>query len=58
VMQFDEFFNHPNWVEGEYKAFSEFCAAHEVAVNFLGFTHSDEQVAVKVLQRVAPKASL
>ena len=58
VMQFDEFFNHPNWVEGEYKAFSEFCAAHEVVVNFLGFTHSDEQVAMKVLQRVAPKASL
>lgn len=52
VMQFDEFFNHPNWVEGEFKAFSEFCAAHEVVVNYLGFTRNDAQVAMKVLARI------
>jgi len=38
VIQFDEFFNYPGWQDGEYKAFSEFCALRNVEVRYLGFT--------------------
>lgn len=49
VVQFDEFFNYPNWREGEYKAFSEFCALRNTEICYLGFT-SSEQVALKVIK--------
>jgi hypothetical protein len=53
VIQFDEFFNYPGWLEGEYKAFSEFCAIRNAEVFYLGFTRSDQQVALKVV-KIAP----
>lgn len=48
VIQFDEFFNYPGWMQGEYKAFMEFCAARNAQVEYLGYTANDEQVAVRI----------
>ena len=50
VIQFDEFFNYPGWQQGEYRAFAEFCAARQLQVRYIGYTHANSpaQVAVKV----------
>jgi Macrocin-O-methyltransferase (TylF) len=49
VVQFDEFFNYPNWHQGEYKAFAEFCDFCNAEIRYLGFT-SSEQVALKIIK--------
>ncbi len=54
VIQFDEFFNYPCWQEGEYKAFSEFCALRKADVHYLGYACHDEQIAVKILNIDSP----
>jgi Methyltransferase domain len=46
VIVFDEYFNHPTWKHGEYKAFQEFAAAHRVAYDYLAYARV--QVAVKI----------
>jgi hypothetical protein len=53
VLQFDEFLNYPGWQGGEYKAFQEFCLAHEVEFRYLGYVGLHGQVAVKILQKRA-----
>jgi predicted O-methyltransferase YrrM len=55
IIQFDEFFNYPGWHEGEgeYKAFSEFCALRHAEIRYLGFARWDEQVAVQIVT-IAP----
>ena len=57
VIQFDEFFNFPGWVEGEYKAFAEFCAATNLQAHYFGFTRSDEQAAARIIQPTAGSGS-
>jgi hypothetical protein len=55
VLQFDEFFNYPGWQEGEYKAFTEFVATHQVDFEYLGYVYNHEQVAVRI-KSVAKKS--
>jgi hypothetical protein len=35
VIVFNEYFNYPNWQRHEFKAFQEFCAAHDVRYEYL-----------------------
>jgi len=49
VIVFDEYFNHPNWENGEFKAFQEFIAASGLSYEYLGYTVSYTQVAVRIL---------
>lgn len=49
VIQFDEYFNYPGWRGGEHKAFTEFCLAHKVSVEYLGYVGNDEQLAVRIM---------
>jgi hypothetical protein len=48
VIQFDEFLNFPGWQHGEYKAFSEFCTAEHIDVEYLGYVKRDEPIALRV----------
>ena len=48
VIVFDEFFNYPNWQEGEYKAFMEFVRERKVQFEYLAFNRRGEQVAMKI----------
>jgi len=48
VIVFDEYFNHPEWEQGEHKAFHEFLAAAGVSFEFIGYNCQGEQVAVKL----------
>ena len=52
VIVFDEFFNHPNWEEGEFKAFQELIMKMSLQFEFLGYNCNSEQVAVKLGEKV------
>lgn len=49
VLVFDEFFNYPGWLEGEYKAFFEFVEATGLKFEYLGYNNLGTQLAVQVL---------
>ncbi|CUH94489.1 hypothetical protein P22_0555 [Propionispora sp. 2/2-37] len=48
IIVFDEFFNYPDWQNGEYKAFQEFINENQIKFEYIGYTYK-EQVAVKIL---------
>lgn len=48
VIVFDEYFNHPNWQDHEFKAFQEFVSARGCAYDYLAFTAQGGSVAVKI----------
>jgi hypothetical protein len=48
VIQFDEYFNHPGWQQGEFKAFQEFVARSGRRYEYLGYLESAMQVAVRI----------
>lgn len=50
VIVFDEFFNYPDWEQGEYKAFLEFVKDRKASFEYLGYTHGrdSEQVGVRI----------
>ncbi|HEX3856611.1 MAG TPA: class I SAM-dependent methyltransferase [Verrucomicrobiae bacterium] len=48
VIVFDEYFNHPEWEQGEHKAFNEFLARTGLSPEFIGYNCHGEQVAVKL----------
>jgi hypothetical protein len=43
---FDEYFNYPEWEQGEYKAFQEFLGRTGLSCEFIGYNRYEEQVAV------------
>jgi Macrocin-O-methyltransferase (TylF) len=48
VIVFDEYFNYPDWEEGEYKAFNELMTRTGLSCEFIGYSHKGQQVAVKL----------
>jgi hypothetical protein len=46
VIVFDEYFNYPQWEDGEFKAFQEFLAKTKLSCEFIGYHRNGEQVAV------------
>ncbi len=46
VIVFDEYFNYPDWENGEYKAFQEYIKNNNIKYNYLGYCHNDQQVAL------------
>ena len=49
VIVFDEYFNYPNWEEGEFKAFQEFVKNNNIQYRYLAYTYKATQVAVQIL---------
>lgn len=48
VIVFDEFFNHPNWQHGEFKAFMEFIQDTGREFEYLGYVPTGSQVGVRI----------
>jgi predicted O-methyltransferase YrrM len=46
VIVFDEYFNYPQWEDGEFKAFQEFLAKTKLSCEFIGYHRNGEQAAV------------
>ena len=49
VIVFDEYFNYPNWEEGEFKAFQEFVRDNNLQYKYLAYTYKATQVAIQIL---------
>ncbi len=49
IIVFDEYFNYPGWLEGEFLAFKEFVKSSKLKYEYLTYTYNKEQVAVKIL---------
>ena len=48
VIVFDEYFNYPDWKDGEYKAFAEYIAKSGRSFEYVGYVRHGQQVAVRV----------
>jgi hypothetical protein len=49
IIVFDEYFNYVGWREGEFKAFAEFVERTHRRFEYIGYSRSREQVAVRIL---------
>jgi hypothetical protein len=47
VLVFDEYLNYPNWENGEFKAWQEFCANNSLHYQYLGFCESSAVVKIQ-----------
>ncbi|WP_380056178.1 class I SAM-dependent methyltransferase [Falsihalocynthiibacter sp. SS001] len=47
VIVFDEYYGYPNWRNGEFKAWQEVCAEHNIEYSYIAF--SNMQVALKII---------
>ena len=54
MLVFNEYFNYPNWKQHEYRAFQEFCAAHDVEYEYLCWAMYE--VAVKITRSAVREA--
>jgi len=50
VILFDEYYNFPRWRQHEYKAFQEFVENNGIEYEYIGYSVTGQQVAVRVLQ--------
>jgi hypothetical protein len=48
IVVFDEYFNYPDWKNGEYKAFAEYIAMSGRRFDYLAYVRHDRQVAVRL----------
>jgi hypothetical protein len=48
IIVFDEYFNYPDWKNGEYKAFVEYIAKSGRTFDYLAYVRHDRQVAVRL----------
>lgn len=48
IIEFDEYFNYPNWQQHEYKAWQEFVKTFGISYRYLAITASDGRVAVVI----------
>jgi hypothetical protein len=51
VIVFDEYFNYPDWEQGEFKAFREFIDEGFCSYEYLGYNRHDEQVAIMISRK-------
>lgn len=49
IICFDEFYNYPEWEEGEYKAFTEFVEKYNIKFEYRAYVRTASRVVVKIL---------
>jgi hypothetical protein len=49
IIVFDEYFNYPEWREGEYKAFAEYIERSDFSFEYIGYCRYHQQVALKIV---------
>ena len=53
IVLFDEYFNFPRWQDSEFKAFQEFVARSGVSYEYIAFSVTGQQAAVRILKNPA-----
>ncbi|WP_344197200.1 class I SAM-dependent methyltransferase [Aeromicrobium alkaliterrae] len=48
VVAFDEYLNHQNWQDGEFRAWAELVARTGISYEYLAYTFDNEQVVVRI----------
>ncbi len=48
IIEFDEYFNYPNWQQHEFKAWQEFVKEKNLSYRYLAISASDGRVAVEI----------
>ena len=48
IIVFDEYFNYPDWKNGEYKAFAEYIAKSGRSFEYVAYVRNGTQVAVRL----------
>ena len=49
IIVFDEYFNYPNWQEGEFKAFQETVARHRLSYRYIAYNSIHVKLQLKLL---------
>ena len=49
IIVFDEYFNYPDWRNGEYKAFMKYAANSGRSFEYIAYVRHERQVAVRLL---------
>ena len=49
IIQFDEYFNYPNWQEHEFKAFQEFVKENNIDYEYIAYAYQAKQCAIRIL---------
>ncbi len=49
IIQFDEYFNYPNWQKHEFKAFQEFIDENNLNYEYIAYAYQAKQCTVKIL---------
>ena len=57
IVLFDEYFNFPRWQDCEFRAFQEFVAEQRVAYEYIGFSVTGQQAAVRIVENPAYRPS-
>ncbi len=50
VVVFDEYYNYAEWLEGEYKAWMDFCTLNNIEFEYIGYIRMGNQVAVQITE--------
>ena len=50
IVLFDEYYNFPRWQQHEYKAFQEFVGKNGIKYEYIGYSVTGQQVAVRILE--------
>ena len=50
VIEFDDFFEHPNWKNGESKAFFEYVEKNNLKYEYLEYSNVGGQCAIKIVE--------
>lgn len=53
VVLFDEYYNFPRWQEHEFRAFQEYVAKIGVEYEYIGYSVTGQQAAVRILSNPA-----
>ncbi len=51
IIEFDEYFNYPNWQQHEFKAWQEFVKEKNIQYRYLALTASDGRVTVEITNK-------
>lgn len=49
IIEFDEYFNYPNWQQHEYKAWQEFVTDNNIQYRYIAMTAHDGKVAIEIM---------
>jgi len=50
IILFDDYYNYPNWQDHEFRGFKEFVEQHNIKYEYIAYSVTGQQAAVKILE--------